>query len=319
MIHAYTPTQTRWVPAVGARNPAFEPWEEVCRSAVSTPGAARLSAVGEDLDELPDAVVGLGRMAKGPVVVHDVAVAPTVPDLGEIARQDVYTGMSWEALTDALDDVMGRAYSVNLFTHWTHAGIEQAWRKSRADGAPADLFGALPATTTLHVLEGADPQSVTEQLTVPGPWHDRLPHFRMAFTPSRGEELQSEYLLPREQARAATEALLPLAEKMAPVLQVSELRTVAADGLWLSSSYGHDVLGVHFTWTREVERVTAVLPSIEEVLLPLRARPHWGKCFVAGADQLEDLYPRFADFRELRHRVDPERKFGNAFLDRVIG
>ena len=63
----------------------------------------------------------------------------------------------------------------------------------------------------------------------------------------------------------------------------------------------------------------AVLPEIEDALLPLGARPHWGKCFVAGADAIAPLYPRLADFRALRDRVDPDRVFGNAWLDRVIG
>jgi len=141
----------------------------------------------------------------------------------------------------------------------------------------------------------------------------------MEFTPSRGEELQSEYLLPREHALTAVERLRGLRDRLAPVLLVSELRSVAADAHWLSSSYGRDVVGVHFTWVRDPERVYAVLPAVEEALLPLGARPHWGKCFVAGVAELEPLYPRMADFRALRDRVDPDRVFGNAFLDRAIG
>jgi xylitol oxidase len=175
------------------------------------------------------------------------------------------------------------------------------------------------ATTTVHMLEGAPVQAVTEQGGIPGPWLDRLPHFRMDFTPSRGEELQSEYLLPREHALTAIERLRSLAPRLAAVLQVSELRTVAADDHWLSSAYGHDVVGVHFTWLRDEEQVYAVLPAIEEALLPLGARPHWGKCFVAGVRELDPLYRRMSDFRALRDRVDPDRVFGNAFLDRVLG
>ena len=189
----------------------------------------------------------------------------------------------------------------------------------REDGAATELLGAVAATTAVHMLEGGAIEAVTQQGGVPGPWLDRLPHFRMEFTPSRGEELQSEYLLPREHALTAIERLRGLADGMAPVLQVTELRTVAADDHWLSSSYGHDVVGVHFTWVRDEERVYAVLPAIEEALLPLGARPHWGKCFVAASRELEPLYPRMADFRALRDRVDPDRVFGNAFLDRVIG
>jgi len=257
-------------------------------------------------------VVALGAL--GIVTSATLDVEPTYD-----VRQDVFTGLSWDALTSGLDAVTSSAYSVSLFTRWGEAGIDQVWLKSRGEQAPCEPFGAVPATTTMHMLDGADPESVTAQGGVPGPWLDRLPHFRMGFTPSRGEELQSEYLLPREHALTAIERLRGLRNLMAPVLQVSELRTVAADGLWLSGSHGHDVVAVHFTWVRDVERVYAVLPAVEAALLPLGARPHWGKCFVAGVDELEPLYPRMADFRSLRARVDPERVFGNAFLDRVIG
>ncbi|GAB3878389.1 D-arabinono-1,4-lactone oxidase [Terrabacter terrigena] len=257
-------------------------------------------------------IVSLGAL--GVVTALTLDIEPTYD-----VRQDVYTGLGWDALAENVDAITRSAYSVSLFTRWADAGIEQVWRKSRVDEAPVHLHGALPATRTLHMLEGAPTGSVTEQGGVFGPWLERLPHFRMEFTPSRGEELQSEYLLPRADALTAIERLRALGPRMAPVLQVCELRTVAADQHWLSSSYGHDVLGVHFTWLRDEQRVYAVLPAIEDALLPLGARPHWGKCFVAEADVIAPLYPRMADFRALRDRVDPDRVFGNAWLDRVIG
>ncbi|GAB2754886.1 D-arabinono-1,4-lactone oxidase [Terrabacter sp. AAH1] len=260
----------------------------------------------------PGSIVSLGAL--GVVTALTLDIEPTYD-----VRQDVYTGLGWESLVENIEEVTRSAYSVSLFTRWTDAGIEQVWRKSRVDEAPLDLHGAQPAARTLHMLEGAPTESVTEQGGVFGPWLHRLPHFRMEFTPSRGEELQSEYLLPRAEALAAVERLRALGPRLAQVLQVCELRTVAADEHWLSSSYGHDVLGVHFTWVRDEERVYAVLPAIEEALLPLGARPHWGKCFVAGSDAIAPLYPRMGDFRALRDRVDPERVFGNAWLDRVIG
>ena len=277
---------------------------------VGPDGEIRTTSRGDA--DFEGSVVALGALGVVSAVTLDVE--PTYD-----VRQDVYTGLAWHALADELETITSSAYSVSLFTRWTDAGIEQVWRKSRVDEAPLDLHGALAASGPMHMLEGAPTESVTEQGGVFGPWLDRLPHFRMEFTPSRGQELQSEYLLPREHALTAIERLRALGERMAPVLQVCELRTVAADGHWLSSAYGHDVLGVHFTWLRDVERVYAVLPAIEEALLPLGARPHWGKCFVAGAADLAPLYPRFADFRALRDRVDPGRTFGNAFLDRVIG
>jgi xylitol oxidase len=235
-------------------------------------------------------------------------------------RQTVFTGLGWDALAGHFDEVSRSAYSVSLFTHWTETAIEQVWLKCRADEpAPDDLLGATPARETLHMLPGGPPDAVTEQGGVPGPWHARLPHFRMEFTPSRGEELQSEYLLPRVSAVRAFEELRGLANAMAPVLQVCEIRTVAADPLWLSGSYERDVVGLHFTWYREPEEVYAVLPRLEAALMPLGARPHWGKCFVASGEEIAAAYPRLGDFRALRDRLDPDDKFGNDTLDRLLG
>jgi xylitol oxidase len=271
-----------------------------------------LRTVGRGDADFLGSVVSLGAL--GVVTSLTLDVEPTYD-----VRQDVYTGLTWDALAADLETITSSAYSVSLFTHWAESGIEQLWLKSRADEAPTELFGALAATTTMHMLAGGSLDAVTQQGGVPGPWLDRLPHFRMEFTPSLGEELQSEYLVPREHARAAIDRLRGLRDHLAPVLQVCELRTVAADDHWLSGSYGHDVMGVHFTWLRDAEQVYAVLPAIEDALLPLGGRPHWGKCFVAEAGALVALYPRMADFRALRDRVDPDRTFGNAFLDRVIG
>lgn len=234
-------------------------------------------------------------------------------------RQDVYLEIPWEAALSAFDEVMASAYSVSLVTPLTGDTIPRAWLKSRGTTPPTDLFGARPAaiTTTMHA--GSDPRAVTPQLGVLGPWLDRLPHFRLGFTPSRGDEMQTEYLVPRDRAVEAIRALRELGEHLAPVLVGAEIRTVAADRLWLSAAYGTDVVGLHFTWLRDPAGVYAVLPAIERVLLPLGARPHWGKCFVAGVEQIAPFYPRLGDFRVLRDRVDPDGCFGNAFLDRVLG
>jgi xylitol oxidase len=169
------------------------------------------------------------------------------------------------------------------------------------------------------MFRDAPQEPITEQGGLAGPWLDRLPHFRMEFTPSRGAELQSEYLVPRRRALEALAAMRRLAPRFAPMLQVAEVRTVAPDQLWLSSSFGTAVVGIHFTWVRDEAAVYAVLPAIEDALLPLGARPHWGKCFTATAADLEPLYPRLPDFRALRERSDPAGKFANAWLERVVG
>lgn len=273
---------------------------------VGADGALRTVARGDaDFD---GHVVSVGALGIATHVTLDVEPAYDV-------RQDLFTDVPWD---DAdLDALTGAAYSVSLFTRWTNGLVDQVWLKSR--GAEPPAFDGTPAATTLHMLAGADVAAVTEQGGVAGPWHERLPHFRLAFTPSRGEELQSEYLVPRANAAAAVEALRALAPSFVDLLQVSEVRTIAADDLWLSGAYAGDAVGFHFTWVRDRVGVDAALPAIEDALLPLGARPHWGKCFLAGADRLAPAYPRLDDFRALAERVDPERKLRNDFLFRHVG
>ena len=162
------------------------------------------------------------------------------------------------------------------------------------------------------------PDNATEQLGIPGPWQERLPHFRLAFTPSSGEELQTEYLLPRELAGAALEALAPLGDRIAAVLQISEIRTVAADDLWLSMASGRDSVAFHFTWIQDDAAVMPVVASIEAALAPFAARPHWGKVFSTAPETVAGLYPRWDDFAALLRRYDPAGKFRNEFIDRFF-
>jgi xylitol oxidase len=257
-------------------------------------------------------VVALGAL--GIVTRLTLDVEPTY-----LVRQDVYTEMPWHVVESEFDAITGSADSVSLFTRLDERGVIQAWCKRRAAQAPADLFGSRRAAGPLHMLDGAPTESVTDQSGSPGPWLERLPHFRHEFTPSRGEELQSEYLVDRSKALDALAAVRALEPRLRSVLQNVEIRTVARDPLWLSGSFEADVVGFHFTWLLDEPRVYAVLPAIEAALLPLGARPHWGKCFVATAAELAPLYPRWEDFRSLRDQRDPDRKFGNAFLDTVLG
>jgi alditol oxidase len=262
------------------------------------------------------ALVNLGAL--GVVTRVTLRVEPTFE-----VRQDVYEGIGWDVLADHLDEVTASAYSVSLFTRWGDEGIHQAWLKSRVDAttlppAGTDLYGARPATEPRHPLPGISAVSCTEQLGVPGPWHERLPHFRMEFTPSNGDELQSEYLVPREHGAAAVAAVRSLREHVVPLLQVNEIRTMAADGQWLSPSGDHDALGLHFTWLPDQPAVEALLPRLEEALAPFDARPHWGKLFTTPTDRLAELYPRLTDFRDLTERLDPHGVLRNPYLDRVL-
>jgi alditol oxidase len=208
-----------------------------------------------------------------------------------------------------------------VFTRWGEA-IDQVWVKSRVGDEPeraeGDLFGA--AAVDRHPILGLVASTCTPQLGRPGPWSDRLPHFRMGFTPSSGEELQSEYLFPRRHAVEAVGAVLALADEIRPILQVSEFRAVAADRLWMSTSYGQDAVAIHFTWKPEREAVKNGLARFEAALAPFGARPHWGKLFDAKAGDIAPLYERLPDFVRLLERLDPRGAFRNPWLKtRVLG
>jgi xylitol oxidase len=273
----------------------------------STGDVVTASRGDADFDGL---VVGLGAL--GAVTRISVAIEPAYE-----VRQRVFEGLSWEALHEHFDAITTSGYSVSVFTRWGET-VDQVWVKSRVGDAPeeqrGELFGAVAATLDRHPILGLDPVNCTPQLGVPGPWSDRLPHFRMGFTPSNGEEIQSEYHVARPHAAAAIRAVHGLADTLAAVLQVSEIRTIAADDLWMSPQYGQATVALHFTWTREPEAVARVLVELEAALAPFAPRPHWGKVFLADAATLAPRYERLADFARLAQRLDPRGAFRNEWL-----
>lgn len=273
----------------------------------------------DDADALNGAVVSLGGL--GVVTQLELEIRPTYA-----MRQDVYEDVPWPVVAARLDEIMAAEESVSLFTEWRSASFEQLWLKrvvpEGADAAgfrPEPMrFGARLATLARHPIPGMSPVTCTEQLGVAGPWHTRLPHFRMEHTPSAGDELQTEYLVPRPRAAEAVASLMDIRDRLAPLVQISELRTVAADGLWMSMCHEQASLGVHFTWVPDGPAVARMLPVIEELLAPFEARPHWGKLFTTPPDRLRSLYERLPAFRGLLLEHDPEGKFRNAFLDRHL-
>ncbi|MET4782389.1 D-arabinono-1,4-lactone oxidase [Glaciihabitans sp. UYNi722] len=237
-------------------------------------------------------------------------------------RQDVFVNLGWPALRDHFNELTSSAYSVSMFTDWGEQGANQVWLKSRVDVGTAasqqqELFGATRATHAMHPLPDGPSANSTEQGGVPGPWWNRLAHFTLEFTPSDGQELQSEYLFGREHAIDAIEAMRALQPRLAPHLMVAEIRTMRADDLWLSPAYGRDTVGLHFTWKQD-DAVQELLPLMEDALAPFDARPHWGKLFTTNAARLLELYPKLPEFRELAGRLDPNGKFRNPYLDRTI-
>ncbi|HEX8598864.1 MAG TPA: D-arabinono-1,4-lactone oxidase [Chloroflexia bacterium] len=267
-------------------------------------------------DKFAGAVVALGGLGVVTKLTLDVVPAFDM-------RQDVYEHLPLSQLVDHFEQIVSGADSVSLFTRWQDDLVDQVWLKRRVtdedEFAPAsELFGATLAPTHLHPIPSLSAESCTEQMGVRGPWFERLPHFRMDFTPSSGEELQSEYLVPRQHVIAAINTLFGLSARLAPLLQVTEVRTIAADDLWMSPCYQQACVGIHFTWKKDWDAVRQLLPVIEEQLAPLEARPHWGKLFTMPPQRVRLLYPKLPDFQRLLRSYDPQGKFRNAFLDRYI-
>nr|WP_236652236.1 FAD-binding protein [Streptacidiphilus neutrinimicus] len=265
----------------------------------------------KDQDRFAGSVVALGAL--GAVVGLTLAVEPAF----EVA-QWVYDDVPLDRIAARFDEVFGAAYSVSAFTDWG-GDTASVWVKRRTDREGGAHLGARWMDGRLadgprHPVPGLCPVHCTAQLGLAGPWHERLPHFRPDFTPSVGEELQSELLLPREAAPAAVAAMRGLGPRITPLLLTSEIRTVAADELWLSPAHGRDCVAVHCTWRPAFEAVRQAIALIERELLPLGARPHWGKLFALAPEAVGALHQRGEDFRRLMTELDPRGAFRNDFV-----
>jgi xylitol oxidase len=273
----------------------------------------RIARTDPDFEGL---VVGLGAIGALTRVTLDVEPAYQM-------RQHVFEGLPWEELFEHFDAITASGYSVSVFTRWGET-TTQIWIKSRvweqSATAADEFFGARAAPKQVHPIVGPDAATATQQLGVPGPWSQRLPHFRMEFTPSAGAEIQSEYIVARRHAVPAIQAVLRIRSTIQPLTQVSEIRTIAADRLWMSPQYSQDTVGIHFTWKLEQERVKRALMQVERALAPFEPRPHWGKLFIAGAETIGPMYDRLSDFARLLDRLDPRGAFRNEWLtSRVLG
>jgi xylitol oxidase len=267
----------------------------------------------EDGDAFLGAVVGLGSLGVITKITLDTQPA-------FLMRQYVYENLPLTEVKDHFDAIESSAYSVSLFTDWQDQRISEVWIKSRVEegqafDATAEFFGAKRATKNLHPIAELSAENCTEQMGVPGPWYERLPHFRMGFTPSAGKELQSEYFVPRQHAVEAILAVERLRDQVSPYLMISEIRTIAADNLWLSPCYEQPCITIHFTWKQDWPAVRKLLPVIEKELAPFKARPHWGKLFTMPPTELKFIYKRLPDFIQLSKKYDPQGKFRNEFLN----
>ena len=283
---------------------------------VTADGRVVVLSKGRDGERFRGAVVALGGL--GVVTKVTLDVQPTFR-----MTQAVYENLPLGQLEKHFDEIFSSGYSVSLFTNWQNHRATQVWIKRRVDQGPSctfepDFFGATLATKKLHPVAGHLAESCTEQMGIPGPWYERLPHFRMNFTPSSGAELQSEYFVPRDKGYEAILAVEQLRDQITPHLFISELRTIDADDLWMSPCYKRPSMTIHFTWKPDWLVVKKLLPRIEEKLAPFNAKPHWAKLFTMSPSRLKSLYEKMPDFQALLKEYDPHAKFRNEFLNSNI-
>jgi alditol oxidase len=284
---------------------------------VTADGSIHTLSRAKDGDKFLGAVVALGDI--GIVTKTTLDLVPTFQ-----VAQVVYENLPISQLEKHLDEIFLSGYSVSLFTDWQNHNISEVWVKRRlGPGAtsanfPPEFFGAKAATRKLHPIVDHNAEACTDQLGVPGPWYERLPHFKLNFTPSSGAELQTEYFVPRDRAYEAILAVEQLRDRITPHLFITELRTIAADNLWLSMAYQRPSMAIHFTWKPEWPEVKTILPLIEEKLAPFDARPHWAKLFTIPSSRLNQLYAKMPDYQTLIKQYDPQGKFRNQFIDTNI-
>jgi len=270
----------------------------------------------EDGEKFYGAVVGLGALGVVTRVTLDLLPTFTM-------QQVVYRNLPMKVLENNFEAIMSSGYSVSLFTDWKNKNINEVWIKSKVEGNPVasfapEFYGAKLATKNMHPVEDQPAENCTEQMGVPGPWFERLPHFKMGFTPSTGKELQAEYFVPFENAFDALMAVEKLHEKITPHLFISEIRAVAADNLWMSPCYKKACVAIHTTWKQDTETIMKLLPQMEQQLALFKPRPHWAKLFTLPPSVLQSRIEKLKDFKALMGEYDPSRKFRNEFLETTL-
>ena len=270
----------------------------------------------KDGEKFYAAVVGLGAI--GVITKVTLNIQPTF-----MMRQWVYTKMPLQQIKEHFDEIVSSGYSVSLFTDWQNESINEVWIKSLVDDASnaeakKDFFGAAPATKNVHPIIELPAENCTEQMGVPGTWYERLPHFKMGFTPSSGKELQAEYFVPHEHAVEAIQAIQKMGKEIGPHLFISEIRTIDADDFWMSPCYKQPSVTIHFTWKQEWNAVSKLLPAIEKELAPFNAKPHWGKLFTMSPSTLASRHQKMNDFKKVVAEFDSKGKFRNEFLEKNI-
>lgn len=173
-----------------------------------------------------------------------------------------------------------------------------------------EVAKAIPATT-------APINRLSVRLWGDREFTDASPH---VFVTDRGVRFREmEYALPAENVRPAFDAMRALIDERGWRISFPvEVRFAAADDLWLSTAHGRPsgYIAVHRYWR---EDPAEYFEAVEQIMLEHGGRPHWGKMHTLDAAILRERYPRFDDFLAVRDRLDPERRFQNPYLERVLG
>jgi L-gulono-1,4-lactone dehydrogenase len=143
--------------------------------------------------------------------------------------------------------------------------------------------------------------------------------YRVFVTERRVRFREMEYALPVSDVPAALREVDALIEKKGWTISFPvEVRAAAADKLWMSTASGRATgyIAVHRYFR---EDPTEYFAAVEDIMKAHGGRPHWGKMNTRTAADLAPAYPRFGDFLKVRDRLDPDRVFANAYLERVLG
>lgn len=236
-------------------------------------------------------------------------------------KQFVYENISISSVAKNFDEIFNSAYSVSYFGSWAENTTGQIWMKfldqAEFPHLSPEAFGGNLANSNQHPVKINDPSPCTEQMGVTGKWLYRLPHFKLDSSAASGDEVQTEYLVDRNYVNEYIAGLSAIGNEISPRVYATEIRTMAADDLWLSGAYARDTVGFHFTWKKSKE-LASFLPKIEEVLGKHQGRPHWGKLFSTSKEQIITRYPRYQDFKNLLNRYDSNGKFSNNFIDKFF-
>lgn len=328
-------TYAELAPVLHARGRALANLASLPHLSVAGACATGTHGSGDRLGGLATAVVGaelvtgsgdVVQLGQGDADLGGVAVS--LGALGVITRlwlrteaaydvaQRVWTGLPAREVAEQLPEVLASGNSVSVFTDLHDPDVvSSVWVKDRVD-RPGTLAPVLATRASspveVHPVPGVDPTAATAQLGVPGPWHERLPHFRAAHQPSVGAELQSELFLPRAALPDLIPALAEIADVVRPALLVHEIRSAAADDLWLSPLRGRDSVMAHFTWRPDPALAGPAIRAVEQCLAPWQPRAHWAKLASPALRWPEGAYDLTA-FTALANWLDPMRTFQNRF------